>query len=209
MPEKKMPPGQAKKEAPQRGKEKKDASQQGKEKKESPQRQPQQPPQQQQAPPPKQQEPTPWPVSKPDEAPPPAPPPSHEEGQRATLQFLPGWEQRQHGQIRPGGKLVVEFDPARLPQCRQSTHGAQVWDIEVGIVFHPGGQWFVGSVMKKIRMPNNGPIVSLEPQPYEVTVPADGTHVEMWFHNYTTIGHGCEAWDSRYCQNYWFTVARG
>ena len=129
--------------------------------------------------------------------------------QRATLQFLVGWKQSQQGQIRPGVKLVVEFDPARLPQCRQSSHGAQVWDIDVGMIFHPGGQRFDGSVMKKVRMPNNGPIVSLEPQPYEVTVPADATHVEMWFHNYTTIGHGCEAWDSRYCQNYWFTVARG
>ncbi|MBV9925546.1 MAG: hypothetical protein JOZ96_11055 [Acidobacteria bacterium] len=136
-------------------------------------------------------------------------PPRPEEQSRATIQFLVGWQQRQQGQIRPGGKLVIEFDPARLPQCRQSSHGAQVWDIQVGMIFHPGGQWFVGSVMKKVRMPESGPIVSLEPQPYEVTVPADATHVEMWFKNYTNIGgHGCEAWDSRYCQNYWFGVVK-
>lgn len=200
MPEKKMPPGQAKKEAPQQDKEK------DKEKKEAPRQPsqpppPQTPPQQQSTPSVHQQEPTPWPETKPDTVPPPAPPPTHEEGPRATLQFLIGWEQRQQGQIRSGGRLVVEFDPARLPQCRQSSHGAQVWDIEVGMIFHPGGQWFVGSVMKKILMPEHGPIVSLEPQPYEVTVPSDATHVEMWFKNYTTIGgHGCEAWDSRYCQ---------
>lgn len=199
MPEKQTPPGQAKKEAPQQEKEKKDTSPQGKDKKEPPQ------PQQQQAPPPKQQEPTSWPEAKPDTA----PPPQHEEQPRAALQFLPDWEQRQQGQIRPGGKLVVEFDPSRLPQCRQSSHGAQVWDVEVGMIFHPGGQWFVGSVMKKVRMPDNGPIVSLEPQPYEVTVPADAARVEMWFKNYTTIGgHGCEAWDSHYCQNYWFSVVK-
>jgi len=186
MPEKQTPPGQSKKEAPQ---------------------QPPQPPQPQT--PPKQQEPMTWPEAKSDTITPPAPPPSHEEGPHATLQFLVGWEHRQQGQIRPGGKLVVEFDPARLPHCRQSSHGAQVWDIEVGMIFHPGGQWFGGSVMKKVRMPESGPIVSLEPQPYEVTVPADAAHVEMWFKNYTTIGgRGCETWDSRYCQNYWFGVVR-
>ncbi len=201
MQEKKTPPGQAKKEAPA----------QAKEKKESPQ-----PPHQQQPQPPRQPSPppqfeaAPWPEAKTDIAPPPSPPHRYEEQQRATLQFLKGWEPRQHGQIRPGGKLVVEFDPERLPQCRQSSHGAQVWDIEVGMIFHPGGQWFVGSVMKKIRMPNNGPVVGLEPQPYEVTVPADATRVEMWFKNYTTIGgRGCEAWDSRYCQNYWFIISSG
>ena len=186
MPEKQTPPGQAKKETPPQDKEKKDFSSPGKEKKETPQPPPQQPQPQQ----------------------PPPPPPHHEEQPRATLQFLIGWEQRQHGEIRPGGKLVVEFDPARLPQCRQSSHGAQVWDIDVGMIFHPGGQRCDGSVMKKIRVPDPGPIVSLEPQPFEVTVPSDATHVEMWFHNYTTLGHGCESWDSRYCQNYWFTVAR-
>ena len=51
-------------------------------------------------------------------------------------------------------------------------------------------------------------IISLEPQPFEVTVPSDATKVEMWFHNYTTLGHGCEAWDSRYCQNYWYSVEK-
>src|SRR5215207_7896567 len=182
MPEKQTPPGQARKETPPQDKEKKDVSSPGKEKKETPQPPPQQPQPQQ----------------------PPPPPPHHEEQPRATLQFLIGWEQRQHGEIRPGGKLVVEFDPARLPQCRQSSHGAQVWDIDVGMIFHPGGQHFDGSVMRKVRMPNEGPIVSLEPQPFEVTVPSDAAHVEMWFHNYTTLGHGCESWDSRYCQNYWY-----
>ncbi len=213
--EKKEPPAQAKdkdKQEPPRPQEPAPPPQQTQPQQTPPQpAQPQQTqPPQQQSPSPKQEGPTPWPETKPDKVPPPAPPPGHEEGPRATLQFLVGWEQRQQGQIRPGGKLVVGFDPARLPQCRQSSHGAQVWDIEVGMVFRPGGQWFVGSVMKKVRMPNSGPIVSLEPQPYEVTVPADATHVEMWFKNYTTIGgQGCEAWDSRYCQNYWFTVARG
>jgi hypothetical protein len=127
---------------------------------------------------------------------------------RATLQFLPGWQQHQDGEIRPGGKLVIKFDPTRLPQCRQSSHGAQVWDIDVEMIFHPGGQRPKGSVMKKVRMPNEGMIVSLEPQPFEVNVPAYAERVEMWFRNYYTLGPGCEAWDSRYCQNYWFTVAR-
>jgi hypothetical protein len=47
-------------------------------------------------------------------------------------------------------------------------------------------------------MPNDGPIVSLEPQPFEVTVPSDAAHVELWNRNCTTFDHGCEAWDSRF-----------
>lgn len=65
------------------------------------------------------------------------------------------------------------------------------------MIFHPGGQRFDGSVMRKVRTPNEGMIISLEPQPFEVRVPSDATHVEMWFHNYYTLGPGCEAWDSR------------
>jgi hypothetical protein len=140
-------------------------------------------------------------------------PPHHEESQhkeqpKATVEFLTGWRQQQHGEIRSGEKLVIRFDPSRLPQCRQSSHGAQVWDIDVGMIFHPGGQFFGGSVMAKERMPNGGMVIGLSPQTFEVTVPSDAASVEMWFHNYTTIGHGCEAWDSRYCQNYWFGVER-
>jgi hypothetical protein len=195
MPEKKTPPGQEKKEAAPQGKDKREAPPQEKDKDK---REPPRP--QEHAMPPQQTQPSS----------PQPPPPGQKEGPRAALQFLPGWEQRRQGQISPGGKLIIEFDPSRLPQCRQSSHGAQVWDIEVGMIFHPGGQCFVGSVMKKVCMPEGGPTVSLEPQPYEVTVPADATHVEMWFKNYTTIGgQGCEAWDSRYCQNYWFTVTHG
>ena len=141
-------------------------------------------------------------------------PPHHEESQphkeqpKATIQFQLGWRQQQHGEIRAGGRLVIEFDPSRLPQCRQSSHGAQVWDIDVGMIFHPGGQYFGGSVMRKDRMPNGGMIIALYPQPFEVNVPSDAMQVEMWFHNYTTLGHGCESWDSRYCQNYWYGVER-
>lgn len=134
--------------------------------------------------------------------------PPHKKQPKATIQFLTGWRQQQHGEIKAGGKLVIEFDPERLPQCRQSSHGAQVWDIDVGMLFHPGGQYFGGSVMRKDRMPNGGMIIGLSPQPFEVNVPSDAASVEMWFHNYTTLGHGCESWDSRYCQNYWFGVEK-
>lgn len=139
---------------------------------------------------------------------PPQQPPPPNTVPRAALRFLPGWEQRQHGEIRPGGKLFIEYDPSRLPHCRQSSHGAQVWDIEVRMIFHPGGQRLDASVMKKNRMHNGGMIVSLEPQPFEMTVPPDAERVEVWFRNFYTLGPGCEAWDSRFCQNYCYDVVR-
>jgi hypothetical protein len=152
----------------------------------------------------KQEPPPPKPAPQPT-----PPPPTYPEGQKAVLRFQLEWRHHQHGEIKAGGKLVIEYDPARLTKCRESSHGAQVWDIDVGMIFHPGGQRFDGSVMRKVRMPNGGPITSLEPQPFEVAVPAGAERVEMWFRNYYTLGTSCEAWDSRYCQNYWFTVARG
>lgn len=53
----------------------------------------------------------------------------------------------------------------------------------------------------------HGATIGLQPKAYEVMVLLDSSHVEIWFHAfYQTTGH-YEAWDSRYGQNYWFTVS--
>ena len=49
--------------------------------------------------------------------------------------------------------------------------GVMLIPLRLSGFFHPGGQRPKGSVMKKVRMPNEGMIISLEPQPFEVTVP--------------------------------------
>lgn len=128
----------------------------------------------------------------------------------ATLRFLPGWHEVHEGQIRPGGRLLIEYDPRRLTVCRLQWREAQVWNIDVSIVFHPGGQSSTGSVLEPIRQPpNSGPIVDLRPKAYEVTIPSDATMVAMWFRNSYRMSSSCEGWDSRYGQNYRYAVTLG
>jgi hypothetical protein len=126
----------------------------------------------------------------------------------ATLRFLSGWREFLEGPIRPGSTLIIEYDPDRLPNCRLQWHGAQVWGISVTIVFHPRGQTYSGSVLEEIRQPPiSGAVVDLRPKAYVVTVPMDATSVEMWFHNSYRMSSSCEAWDSRFGQNYVYAVA--
>jgi hypothetical protein len=133
--------------------------------------------------------------------------PAGDESPQATLEFLPGWRDLQHGTIKPGGKLTIVYDPDRLPQCRMNWRGAEVWDIEVYIRFHPCGQFYRESVLEKIRTPPGmGMVTQLIPKPVEVGVPPDATQVELWFRNFYEVSSRCEAWDSRFGQNYWYPV---
>lgn len=122
----------------------------------------------------------------------------------ALLQFLPNWETIQRGQIQAGERLVIEYDMKRLPVQRE-VRGAIVGDITVYVKFHPKGQVFKGSVVEKVRTeePRDGRVIALRPSPYEVTVPVNASHAEIWFYG---IGWFYETWDSRYGENYWFSV---
>src|SRR5262249_49901864 len=131
-----------------------------------------------------------------------------DESQPATLLFLSGWRNIQQAHIVSGRKLTIEYDPERLPHCRFNWRGAEVWDIEVCIKFHPGGQFYTGSLLTKIQ-PDGRRVVKLLLKRYEVVVPRDATGVELCFRNYYQTSRSCEAWDSRYCQNYWYDVVAG
>ncbi len=133
-----------------------------------------------------------------------------DENERAVIQFVPKWQTIQHGDLKQGGRLIIEYDPNRLPDCHTNFRGAEVGDIETAIKFHPGGQHLQGSVVEKIRMPpDRGMVVGLKPKPYEVSAPVDATQVEMWFRNFYRTTSFCEAWGSCYGQNYWFQVVDG
>jgi hypothetical protein len=127
----------------------------------------------------------------------------------ATVQFLAGWRSIQSGAIRPSNSLIIEYDPARMPDCRVNWRGAAVWDLEAYVRFHPGGQVVSGSVMDRVRVPpGSGVVVALVPRPFEVAVPEDAHNVELWFRVFHGIDGGCEVWDSRFGENYWFAVDR-
>ena len=124
---------------------------------------------------------------------------------QAILQFLPDWVQTRQGEILRGGSFAIKFAPERLTGCRRNWRGAEVWDIEALIRFHPRGELVHGGLMDQIR--TGGVVTALSPRSLDITVPGDTTQIEMWFHNFVEIGGRCDAWDSRFGENYWFDVA--
>jgi Family of unknown function (DUF6209) len=107
-----------------------------------------------------------------------------------------------HGRIRPGGRLLVEYDAARLTQRGNAPTSST--DILCHVRFQPAGQTHSESVLE-----HTDPLVSASgpPRPalLEVAVPAGTTEVELWFERREPAG--ISAWDSRYGQNYTFDVS--
>jgi hypothetical protein len=87
-----------------------------------------------------------------------------------------------------------------MPYTLNRDRGAAVGDIDVYVRFHPGRQFFSGSMLEKML------VYSLKPQRYEVTVPMDAAQVEIWFRGTHGVRPPQTSWDSRYGQNYWFQV---
>jgi hypothetical protein len=126
----------------------------------------------------------------------------------ATIRFLRDWRHDQDGTLERGGRLKIEYDKARLPQCFTTWRGAEFGEIIVYIRFHPRGEIINGSVLAPVRDGENttGPIVGHIPAPFASPVPSDATTAEIWFHNFYQTANHCDAWDSRFGENYWFEI---
>lgn len=115
---------------------------------------------------------------------------------RATLTFDGAFTQRQRGTIVPGGVVTVKYDLGRLPRCRYSSGGAQLWDIEATIKFQPMGTVVTRSVTQVVP----GGRVSV---PTDFAVPLGTQYVDLWFHNLEAQQH-CDEYDSNFGNNYRF-----
>jgi hypothetical protein len=126
----------------------------------------------------------------------------------AAIRFLGNWQQQQEGAIERGGRLKIVYDKARSPRCFANWRGAEFGDITVNIRFHPRGDLVSGSVVAPVREGQNrpGPVIGHVPMPFECQVPSDATRAEMWFHNFYQTTSRCDAWDSRFGDNYWFEI---
>ncbi|WP_437730079.1 DUF6209 family protein [Sorangium sp. So ce1335] len=126
----------------------------------------------------------------------------------AVLQFFPAWQHVQQGEIERGGRLRIEYDMTRLSRCFTPWRGAEIGDITAVVRFHPRGEIVEGSVVEAQRAPGDPPgaVIAHRPAPLEISVPDDATRVEMWFHNFSQTSARCDAWDSRFGDNYWFDV---
>jgi Family of unknown function (DUF6209) len=124
-----------------------------------------------------------------------------------TIRFETGWRTVVDGTISAGREILLKYDASRLPDCRSTGRGAVVWDIEVHVKFHPGAVEVVESVLDRVRSPpEHGMVVDVVPRDVLVHVPPGTEHIEMWFHNWYQTSSRCDSWDSRFGENYWFSV---
>lgn len=124
----------------------------------------------------------------------------------ATLSFRYDHREFQHGAIVAGGVLRVEYDQARLRDCRSEYMSVPLWSLDATARFLPGGQTVTGPVVEaSVRQDGQAanPVLDI---PFEVSVPDDATSVELWFHNYAEARGRCDAWDSDYGRNYSYPV---
>lgn len=122
----------------------------------------------------------------------------------ATLRFLSGWVTAQTGELRRGGRLVVEYDPDRLPNLRATYNGMATWAIYAHVRFHPRGQYSTGGLLQYLHADPPQPLEQPRSLARELDVPEDATQVELWFSNSDRSGR--TEWDSRFGQNYWVDV---
>jgi hypothetical protein len=107
----------------------------------------------------------------------------------ARLVFSGDFAETQIGGIVPGGEVRVEYDVARLPTCRHTRNGWQLWDIRAHLRWEPSGEVVGASVGAGAAT---------------FSVPTGARRAVLWFEN--TSADGCQAWDSNFGANYEFDV---
>lgn len=117
---------------------------------------------------------------------------------KAALRFLDRYVTQREGAIVPGADLTIEYALERLPTCRLSRAGYQLWDIEAHVKVQPSGVLLTSSmttVADGTRIPH----------PLTVRVPMDAQRIEIWFRNYNG-DQRCEEFDSDYGRNHHATI---
>lgn len=112
----------------------------------------------------------------------------------ASITFRSDWNIVRNGLFIEGGTARVQYDAARLPQCRGDQNGSPAWSIT------------------GYAQVNDGPVQSFEAgghspsggtQQPVVQLPAAG-RVAFWFQ--VTNRWGCSAWDSNFGRNFVYEV---
>jgi len=105
------------------------------------------------------------------------------------------------GRLRPGGRLSIEYDLARL---LPDDPGAATADITCHVRFNPGGEECTGSLQFRLVGVRSTAAFAAGPGMFETTIPSETSSVEIWFERRDEMG--TTTWDSRYGQNYRFAV---
>jgi hypothetical protein len=119
----------------------------------------------------------------------------------ATVAFNKGWTESVSGTFVQGGKLAVQYDLARMPECEGvTTDGVEAWATTANAMFLPSGEVLSGIVSG----PFDAASGSWTSELFERDIPAGATSVQLWFE---TSGDGCQTgWDSDFGQNYSYRI---
>ncbi len=120
--------------------------------------------------------------------------------QNPTLSFHENWTQTQFGTLSRGSTLMVDYDIDRLGQCRAYYAQYTAWNVHVYYRFD-GGPWEIKNLTVGWGEYNT---LYRAQAPAFIPLPAGATTLEMYFYNGDR--KNCAAYDSRYGQNYVFTL---
>nr|AXM42916.1 hypothetical protein [Pyxidicoccus fallax] len=129
----------------------------------------------------------------------------HGLGKPAALYFTHTWNQRLEGDLTPGGKLSIYYDPHRMPLARDYLFGAPAQPITAHVKFSEQGP-----VQDKVLWSPAGILRHVDKDPLgygsmlfqELVIPPDAEEVIVWFDYRSSDGQ--VHYDSDYGRNYAF-----
>lgn len=122
----------------------------------------------------------------------PSPPP--DPAAEATVRFGADFTTVVDGALRRGGRLLVDYAPERLEDCRGELNGGPGWTIT-------GYYQLAGSEPESFYVAGHSATGAVDPPLIELERSGE---LQLWFQN--TNRWGCSAYDSSYGDNYRLTV---
>lgn len=123
----------------------------------------------------------------------------------ALLQFGADWSRTQTA-LPAGGAVVIDYDFARLPDCRVNYHGYPSWDILAHARFDDGP--VVDQSMVTLGYTSNGvPDGTVNANLVVMPIRRDARFVAFWFEN-TQYPPTCQGWDSDFGSNYVYAIVK-
>lgn len=117
-----------------------------------------------------------------------------------TLHFGADWSVTQTAPVEGGKSVTVDYDLARLPECRTGYAGRAAWNIQAFALFTPMNVRQDATVLDTSASTSStwvGKAATFQ-------VPEGATGMQLWFQN--TDRGGCNRYDSNFNQNYSFDV---
>jgi hypothetical protein len=118
-----------------------------------------------------------------------------------TIHFGADWSITQSGPVVAGSTVTVDYDLARLPECRAGYAGRAAFNVQAHVLFTPMNVRQEASVLDGSRSTSS----HWESRPAVFDVPEGATGMQVWFHNSDRAG--CSRYDSNFGNNHAFDVA--